>query len=118
MIGADIVAAQQQTEHLREQLLRAQRLSSAGTLASRVPRRGGFRIQAREGRADQMAEVITADSGVGIPAGQLRLMFGPVYTPTAADELRGGGSRPVGRVRRETIAQDRPRLRVDGLAGN
>src|SRR5205823_6317543 len=36
MIGEDIVAAQQETEHLREQLLRAQRLSSVGTLASSV----------------------------------------------------------------------------------
>ena len=36
MIGEDIVAAQQEAEHLREQLLRAQRLSSVGTLASSV----------------------------------------------------------------------------------
>lgn len=36
MIGEDLVAAQQETELLREQLLRAQRLSSVGTLASSV----------------------------------------------------------------------------------
>ena len=36
MIGEDIIAAQQEAEHLREQLLRAQRLSSVGTLASSV----------------------------------------------------------------------------------
>jgi signal transduction histidine kinase len=36
MIGEDIAAAQQETEQLREQLLRAQRLSSVGTLASSV----------------------------------------------------------------------------------
>ena len=36
MIGEDLMAAQQETEHLREQLLRAQRLSSVGTLASSV----------------------------------------------------------------------------------
>jgi signal transduction histidine kinase len=36
MIGEDTVATQQETEHLREQLLRAQRLSSVGTLASSV----------------------------------------------------------------------------------
>src|SRR5881296_1306139 len=36
MIGEDLMAAQQETEQLREQLLRAQRLSSVGTLASSV----------------------------------------------------------------------------------
>ncbi len=36
MIDEDIVAAHQETEQLREQLLRAQRLSSVGTLASSV----------------------------------------------------------------------------------
>jgi signal transduction histidine kinase len=36
MIGEDTLTAQAETEHLREQLLRAQRLSSVGTLASSV----------------------------------------------------------------------------------
>src|SRR5215470_10479557 len=36
MIGEDIMAPQNETEQLREQLLRAQRLSSVGTLASSV----------------------------------------------------------------------------------
>jgi signal transduction histidine kinase len=36
MIGEDTVVTQQEAEHLREQLLRAQRLSSVGTLASSV----------------------------------------------------------------------------------
>jgi signal transduction histidine kinase len=36
MIGEDTAVNQQETEHLREQLLRAQRLSSVGTLASSV----------------------------------------------------------------------------------
>jgi signal transduction histidine kinase len=36
MIGEDVAAAQHETEQLREQLLRAQRLSSVGTLASSV----------------------------------------------------------------------------------
>ena len=36
MIGEDLMAAQQETEQLREQLLRAQRLSSVGALASSV----------------------------------------------------------------------------------
>ena len=36
MIGEELASAQQETEHLREQLLRAQRLSSVGTLASSV----------------------------------------------------------------------------------
>jgi signal transduction histidine kinase len=36
MIGEDTAANQQETVHLREQLLRAQRLSSVGTLASSV----------------------------------------------------------------------------------
>jgi signal transduction histidine kinase len=36
MIGADILAQPTETEQLREQLLRAQRLSSVGTLASSV----------------------------------------------------------------------------------
>src|SRR5215470_9297632 len=36
MIGEDIMAPQSEAERLREQLLRAQRLSSVGTLASSV----------------------------------------------------------------------------------
>src|SRR5213593_2717178 len=36
MIGEETVAPQQEAEQLREQLLRAQRLSSVGTLASSV----------------------------------------------------------------------------------
>src|SRR3954447_19957769 len=36
MIGEGTMSAHSETEHLREQLLRAQRLSSVGTLASSV----------------------------------------------------------------------------------
>src|SRR5580704_13199500 len=36
MIGEDMTAVQHETEQLRQQLLRAQRLSSVGTLASSV----------------------------------------------------------------------------------
>src|SRR5262249_3226511 len=36
MIGEDVMAAHSETDQLREQLLRAQRLSSVGTLASSV----------------------------------------------------------------------------------
>jgi signal transduction histidine kinase len=36
MIGEDTVVTQQEADHLREQLMRAQRLSSVGTLASSV----------------------------------------------------------------------------------
>src|SRR2546426_5645908 len=36
MIGEDVMSAAAEADHLREQLLRAQRLSSVGTLASSV----------------------------------------------------------------------------------
>ena len=46
MIGEDMAAVQHEADQLREQLLRAQRLSSVGTLASSVANEAPMHIRA------------------------------------------------------------------------
>ena len=52
MIGEEATSVQSETDQLREQLLRAQRLSSVGTLASSVAHPVGFHL--RGGKASSL----------------------------------------------------------------
>jgi signal transduction histidine kinase len=236
MIGEDMTAVQQETEHLREQLLRAQRLSSVGTLASSVahefnnilttvinyaklglrpscdeagrvqalekilkgsqraaviissmlgfarnqstqrevtdlvelveevliltgkdlskhqiqvdkkftgrpkapivrgqieqilinlvinarqamPRGGRLTILVRHDQSAQMAEIEIADTGVGIPPEQLRMIFEPFYTTKEPDENGHGGTGLGLSVCRQIIEQHHGRIRVASLVG-
>ena len=51
-----------------------------------MPRGGRLRIEVRENAAGDMVEVKVADTGVGIPPDQLRLIFEPFYTTKEPDE--------------------------------
>src|SRR5262249_18996742 len=65
-----------------EQIL-TKRVINAGQA---MPSGGRLRVDGRENAAAGMAEVRIADTGVGIPADQLRLIFEPFYTTKDPDE--------------------------------
>src|SRR5437763_14283041 len=50
-----------------------------------MPRGGHLRIEVRENPRTQMVELRVADTGVGIPPDQLRLIFEPFYTTKEPD---------------------------------
>jgi signal transduction histidine kinase len=82
-----------------------------------MPRGGRLRIEVRENARAQMAEVSIADSGVGIPPEQLRLIFEPFYTTKEPDEHGHGGSGLGLSVCRQIIEQHHGRIRVESLPG-
>src|SRR5262249_31779186 len=82
-----------------------------------MPRGGRLRIEVRENPTVQMAEVKVCDTGVGIPAEQLRLIFEPFYTTKEPDEHGHGGSGLGLSVCRQIIEQHQGRIRVESLVG-
>ena len=80
-----------------------------------MPRGGRLRIEVRENAEASMAEIKIADSGVGIPPEQLRLIFEPFYTTKAPDEHGHGGSGLGLSVCRQIIEQHQGRIRVESL---
>jgi signal transduction histidine kinase len=82
-----------------------------------MPRGGRLRIEVRENVEAGMAEIRIADTGVGIPPDQLRLIFEPFYTTKAPDEHGHGGSGLGLSVCRQIIEQHQGRIRVESLPG-
>lgn len=82
-----------------------------------MPRGGQLRIDVRENALAQMAEIRIADTGVGIPPEQLRLIFEPFYTTKEPDETGRGGSGLGLSVCRQIIEQHHGRIRVESLVG-
>jgi signal transduction histidine kinase len=82
-----------------------------------MPRGGRLTIEVRENTTTQMAEIRVCDTGVGIPAEQLRLIFEPFYTTKAPDEHGHGGSGLGLSVCRQIIEQHHGRIRVESLPG-
>ena len=82
-----------------------------------MPRGGLLRIDVRENKRAHMAEISIADSGVGIPPEQLRLIFEPFYTTKEPDEHGHGGSGLGLSVCRQIIEQHQGRIRVESLVG-
>jgi signal transduction histidine kinase len=82
-----------------------------------MPRGGRLRIEVRENPAAHMAEIRIADTGVGIPPEQLRLIFEPFYTTKAPDDEGHGGSGLGLSVCRQIIEQHQGRIRVESLPG-
>lgn len=82
-----------------------------------MPRGGQLRIDVRENPHAQMAEIRIADTGVGIPPEQLRLIFEPFYTTKEPDENGRGGSGLGLSVCRQIIEQHQGRIRVESLVG-
>jgi len=82
-----------------------------------MPRGGHLRIEVKENVPAQMAEIRIADTGVGIPPEQLRLIFEPFYTTKDPDEHGHGGSGLGLSVCRQIIEQHHGRIRVESLVG-
>jgi signal transduction histidine kinase len=82
-----------------------------------MPRGGRLRIEVRANDPANMAEIRIADTGVGIPPEQLRLIFEPFYTTKAPDEHGHGGSGLGLSVCRQIIEQHQGRIRVESLPG-
>jgi signal transduction histidine kinase len=82
-----------------------------------MPRGGRLVLEVRENAAAGMAEVRLADSGVGIPPEQLRLIFEPFYTTKEPDEHGHGGTGLGLSVCRQIIEQHHGRIRVESVVG-
>jgi signal transduction histidine kinase len=82
-----------------------------------MPRGGRLRIEVRENPQTRMAEVRITDSGCGIPADQLRLIFEPFYTTKEPDEHGHGGTGLGLSVCRQIIEQHHGRIRVESVVG-
>ena len=82
-----------------------------------MPRGGRLRIEVRDNPRTQMAEIRVADTGVGIPPEQLRLIFEPFYTTKEPDEHGHGGTGLGLSVCRQIIEQHHGRIRVESVVG-
>jgi signal transduction histidine kinase len=82
-----------------------------------MPRGGHLRIEVRENVRTQMVELRVADTGVGIPPDQLRLIFEPFYTTKEPDANGHGGTGLGLSVCRQIIEQHQGRIRVESLVG-
>jgi signal transduction histidine kinase len=82
-----------------------------------MPRGGRLSLEVRENRPAGMAEIRIADSGVGIPPDQLRLIFEPFYTTKEPDEHGHGGTGLGLSVCRQIIEQHQGRIRVESVVG-
>jgi signal transduction histidine kinase len=82
-----------------------------------MPRGGRLRIDVRQNTRTNMVEIRIADSGCGIPAEKLRLIFEPFYTTKEPDEQGHGGTGLGLSVCRQIIEQHNGRIRVESLVG-
>jgi signal transduction histidine kinase len=78
---------------------------------------GGGRLRVDVRVTGGMAEVRIADTGVGIPPDQLRLIFEPFYTTKDPDEHGHGGTGLGLSVCRQIIEQHQGRIRVESVVG-
>lgn len=82
-----------------------------------MPRGGRLTIDVRENPRTQMAEISIADTGVGIPPDQLRLIFETFFTTKEPDDQGHGGSGLGLSVCRQIIEQHHGRIRVESVVG-
>jgi signal transduction histidine kinase len=82
-----------------------------------MPEGGRLRIDVRHNPRTDMAEVRIADSGCGIAADKLRMIFEPFYTTKEPDEHGHGGTGLGLSVCRQIIEQHQGRIRVESLVG-
>ena len=82
-----------------------------------MPRGGRLSIEVRENAATEWRRSSVADTGVGIPPEQLRLIFEPFYTTKEPDDHGHGGTGLGLSVCRQIIEQHHGRIRVESVVG-
>ncbi len=82
-----------------------------------MPNGGRLKIEVLENLESQMVEIRISDTGVGIPADRLRLIFEPFYTTKEPDENGHGGTGLGLSVCRQIIEAHQGRIRVESLVG-
>jgi signal transduction histidine kinase len=82
-----------------------------------MPRGGTLRIDVRNNPRTHMVEIRIADTGCGIAADRLRMIFEPFYTTKQPDEHGHGGTGLGLSVCRQIIEQHNGRIRVESLVG-
>nr|BAL54043.1 multi-sensor signal transduction histidine kinase [uncultured Planctomycetota bacterium] len=82
-----------------------------------MPHGGRLRIQVRENAATDMVEIVVQDTGVGIPADRLRLIFEPFYSTKRPDEQGHGGTGLGLTICRQIIEAHQGRMRVESQVG-
>lgn len=82
-----------------------------------MPKGGRLRLEVRENAAARMAEIVVADTGVGIPPEKLRLIFEPFYTTKDPDDAGHGGTGLGLSVCRQIIEHHHGRIRVESVVG-
>ncbi len=82
-----------------------------------MPRGGRLRIDVRHNPRTHLAEIRIADTGCGIPAEKLRLIFEPFYTTKEPDANGHSGTGLGLSVCRQIIEQHQGRIRVESLVG-
>jgi signal transduction histidine kinase len=82
-----------------------------------MPRGGHLRLAVRDNPRTRLVELSVADTGIGIPADRLRLIFEPFYTTKEPDAHGHGGTGLGLSVCRQIIEQHQGRIRVESLVG-
>lgn len=82
-----------------------------------MPQGGMLRVDVSINRDTNMVEVRFADTGCGIAAEKLRMVFEPFYTTKRPDEGGSGGTGLGLSVCRQIIEQHHGRIRVESLPG-
>lgn len=82
-----------------------------------MPKGGRLTLEVRENQRSGMAEIVVADTGLGIPPEQLRMIFDTFFTTKQPDENGHGGSGLGLSVCRQIIEQHHGRIRVESVVG-
>lgn len=82
-----------------------------------MPSGGRLRIEVRENADAEIVEIRVSDTGQGIPADQLRMIFKPFFTTKQPDQYGRGGTGLGLSVCRQIIEQHHGRIRVESVVG-
>jgi signal transduction histidine kinase len=82
-----------------------------------MPQGGHMRVEVRSNHETNMAEIVVADTGTGVPPDQLRHIFEPFYTTKTPDDTGKGGTGLGLAICRDIIEAHNGRIRVESVVG-